>query len=53
MPPRLVVCLLAIAAPLAAQAARWKAPERGGLLFTRALAIDSKVVPEGHFTPDP
>lgn len=53
MPCRLVACLLAIAAPLAAQAARWQLPERGGLLYTRALTVESKVVPDGQHAPDP
>lgn len=53
MLPRLAACLFAIAAPLAAQAVRWQVPERGGLVYARTLAFDSKVVPEGQHCPDP
>lgn len=53
MPSRLAVCLLVAAAPLTAQAVRWKTPERGGLVYARVLTIESKVVPEGQHCPDP
>jgi hypothetical protein len=55
MPPRLVAGLLAVVAgaPLAAQAARWQLPERGGLVYARALTFESKIAPEGQHAPDP
>jgi len=52
MPTRLVACMLALAAPLAAQAVRWQVPERGGLVYARAFTVTSKVVPDGQHCPD-